>query len=182
MIIIVGLGNPGEKFKNTRHNVGFMAVDFFARKNDFPEFEFSKKYDSLVSKKNMIMLAKPKTFMNESGKAVKKIISKNKKGDLVVVHDDIDIKLKKLKIVKKRGSAGHKGVESVIKNIGNEELIRLRIGIQPDKGKPKNPKNFVIKKISGEEKEILNSAITKASDALDYFIENGLEKTINKYN
>ena len=73
MIIIIGLGNPGEKFKNTRHNVGFMAVDEFAKKNDFPEFKLNKKFNSLISEKEHIILAKPQTFMNESGKSAKEI-------------------------------------------------------------------------------------------------------------
>ena len=92
MIIIVGLGNPGEKFNNTRHNAGFMAVDFFAKKNDFPEFEFSKKDNALISKKETILLVKPQTFMNESGVSVKKIVSsfKFQASSFIVVHDDID--------------------------------------------------------------------------------------------
>ena len=75
-MVIIGLGNPGKKFENTRHNVGFMAIDEYARKNEFPEFELQKKSDSLISEKDSILLAKPETFMNESGKAIK-AISKN---------------------------------------------------------------------------------------------------------
>jgi len=192
MVIIVGLGNPGEKFKNTRHNIGFMAVDFFAKKNNFPEFELSKKYNSLISERpsdtaqreQNILLAKPQTFMNESGKAVKKIISnfKFQISNLVVVHDDIDLPIGKLKIIKERGSAGNKGVESIIKNIGNENLIRFRIGIQPKTGKPENTESFVIKNFTGEEQEIINQILSKITNALDFFIENGLEKTMNEYN
>src|SRR3989344_9557063 len=138
MIIIMGLGNPGEKFKNTRHNVGFEALDFFAKKNNFPDFELSKKYDALISssfakasadKENEnILLVKPQTFMNESGKTAKQLM-KNKEAELVIVHDDIDLPLGKLKIIQERGAAGHKGIESIIQNVGNEGLIRFRIGI-----------------------------------------------------
>lgn len=184
MIIIVGLGNPGEKFKNTRHNAGFMAIDFFAKKNNFPDFKLSKKYDSLISEKDSIILVKPQTFMNESGTAIKKItrpypIDAN---PLIIVHDDIDLPLGKLKIVKDRGPAGHKGVESIIKNVGNKNLIRFRIGIQSQKGKPKNPENFVIKNFTKEEKNSIDTTIEKTAEALDFFIENGLEKTMNEYN
>lgn len=209
MVLIVGLGNPGEKFKNTRHNVGFMAVDFFAKKNNFPEFELSKKYHSLISEKivkeispnfngrenkeNKIILVKPQTFMNESGKAVKKLISnalarrtfassKFQISNLVVIHDDMDLPLGKLKIVKERGSAGHHGVESIIESVGNKNLIRCRFGIQPHNGKPKNPESFIIKNFTKEEQIILNSAIEKTTEALEFFIENGLEKTMNEYN
>ena len=180
MILIIGLGNPGDKFKNTRHNIGFMTLDFFAKKNDFPDFELSKKYGSLVSEKNNIILAKPQTFMNESGKAVKKLKSKNT--DLVVIHDDIDLSLGKIKIVENRGSAGHKGVESIIKNIGNKGLVRFRVGVQPPRGKPSNPENFVVKNLTSEEQDTINKTIKKTSDALVFLIENGLEKTMSKYN
>ena len=182
MIIIIGLGNPGEKFKEARHNIGFMTVDFFAKKNSFPDFELSKKHDSLVSKSNKVLLANPQTFMNRSGIAVKKIITQNKKADLLVVHDDIDLPLGKFKIVKNRGSAGHKGVESIIKAVGNKNLIRFRVGIQQEKGKPKHPDKFVLQSFTGEEQKIVNKTIKKIAEALDYFIENGLERTMNEYN
>jgi len=126
MIIIIGLGNPGEKLKKTRHNVGFMAIDEFARKNNFPDFNLQKKSISLISEKDRVFLVKPQTFMNDSGKAVKEILKNNSATNLVVVHDDIDLPVGKIKIVKDRGSAGHKGVESIIKNIGNENFIRSR--------------------------------------------------------
>ena len=183
MIFIIGLGNPGVKFKDTRHNIGFMAVDFFAQKNDFPEFILSKKYNTLVSEKREVMLVKPQTFMNNSGIVIKKILNhKSKILNLIVVHDDIDLPLGIMKIVKNRGSAGHKGVESIIKTVGNKNLIRLRIGIQPKTGKPKKPESFVIKNFTPEEKNIVEKTLKKTAEALNYFIENDLEKTMNKYN
>src|SRR3989344_8513446 len=118
MIIIVGLGNPGEKFNNTRHNAGFMVVDFFAKKNNFPEFEFSKKYNALISEGTIdnqeAMLVKPQTFMNESGYTAGLLVKHTKKAIVIVVHDDIDLPLGMFKIVVSRGPGGHKGVESVI--------------------------------------------------------------------
>lgn len=181
MIIIVGLGNPGEKFETTRHNAGFMALDFFAKKNGFPEFEFSKKYASLISKKDDILLAKPQTFMNESGKAVKKLVT-NSEGQVIIVHDESDLALGTLKIVKERGSAGHKGVESIIQNIGNENLARLRIGIQSEAGKALNTENWVIKKFTPEEMQIIENQLPTIADALSLFITEGLEKAMNKFN
>lgn len=182
MIIIIGLGNPDEKFKNTRHNMGFLAIDFFAKKNNFPDFILSKKYESLISENNNIMLAKPQTFMNESGKAVKLLLKNAKDSTLVVIHDDIDLPIGAIKIVKARGSAGHKGVESIIQNIGNDNVIRFRIGIQPESGKPKNSENFVIKKFTKEEQEITDAVSKKVTEALNVFINEGLEKTMNEYN
>jgi PTH1 family peptidyl-tRNA hydrolase len=193
MIIVIGLGNPGEKFKNTRHNVGFMAIDFFAQKNNFPEFELSKKYNSLVAKnspsikgsggaKEDILLAKPQTFMNESGIAVKSILKNSKETTLIVIHDDIDLPIGKLKVVKERGSAGHKGVESIIQNVGNENVIRFRIGIAKNETKSEKAKQTVLKNFTKEEQETIHFVIAKTSDALDFFIQHGLEKTMNEYN
>lgn len=181
MIIIVGLGNPGEKFNSTRHNIGFEVIDFFARKNDFPEFEMQKEYNALVSKKGEVILVKPQTFMNDSGKTVKKISTHYKlpTTNLVVAHDDVDLPMGKLKIVQERGSAGHKGIESIIQQVGNEGLIRFRIGIA---NSDQIAKDVVLKKFTKEEKEIVKSVIEKSAQALDYFIENGLEKTMNEYN
>lgn len=188
MIIIVGLGNPGQKFKSTRHNAGFMVLDNFAEKNNFPEFALQKKYEALVSEsvisRERIILAKPQTFMNESGKTAREILKNNKSqlNNFVIVHDDIDLPSGKIKIVKERGSAGHKGVESIIKNIGNNGLIRIRVGVCPKNGKPKNPENFVIKNFTKEEREVIDKAINKASESLDFFVKEGLEKAMNEYN
>lgn len=180
MIIIIGLGNPGEKFKNTRHNVGFLAIDYFAQKNDFPDFKLQKKYEALTSQKNNILLVEPQTFMNESGKSAKKILDNNNSNNIIVIHDDIDLPVGKIKIIKERGSAGHKGVESIIKNIGNDGLIRFRIGV----GGEKDVKalKVVLKNFSDKEQKMINESIIKISDALNMIITDGLEKTMNIYN
>ncbi len=190
MIIIVGLGNPGKKFEGTRHNVGFMVLDKFAEKNDFPEFELQKKSEVLVSEgvvgEDKIVLVKPQTFMNDSGKAVKQIISnfKFQISNLLIVHDDIDLPVGKIKINKERGSAGHKGVESIIKNIGNDRLIRFRIGIKPQdtRYKIQDTKKLVLKKFTEDEQKIINETIEKAAESLDFFIKEGLDRTMNEYN
>ena len=191
MVIIAGLGNPGEQFKNTRHNVGFMAVDAFAEKNKFPEFKLQKKSNSLISESiindEKIILAKPQTFMNESGKAVKKIISnfKFQISNLIIIHDDIDLPVGKIKIIKERGSAGHKGVESIVKSIGNNGLIRFRIGISPclkPDVKQVKAKKIVLKNFSKEEQKTIDEALQKIVDALDLFMKEGLDKTMNQYN
>ena len=183
--IIVGLGNPGKKFENTRHNVGFMAIDEFAKENNFPEFELQKKFDALISEKENILLAKPQTFMNESGKAIQKI-TKNyslQTTNLIIIHDDIDLPAGKIKIIKDRGSAGHKGVESIIQNIGNENLIRIRIGIRPASAEGSGvAKKVVLKKFTQEEEKIIDQAVLKSAGAIKFFLENGLEKTMNEFN
>jgi len=172
MIIIVGLGNPGEKYKNTRHNVGFQVINEFARENDFPEFKLSKRYNSLISEKENIVLVKPQTFMNESGKAVKALLKNTMKTVLVVIHDDIDLPLGKIRISKNRGAAGHKGVESIIKEIGTKDFTRFRIGISPKTEKPKNVEKYVLQKFDKEEKiieQVIKETTTEIKKSLaDY--------------
>jgi len=182
--IIIGLGNPGKKFEGTRHNVGFLVLDKFMEKNSFPKFELSKKSNALLSENILnsekIILAKPQTFMNDSGKAVREILKNNPTENIVVIHDDVDLPVGKIKIVEERGSAGHKGVESIIENIGNKGLIRIRIGVAPQK--EIKAKQIVLKKFSKEEKEIINNVNNKTIEALDFLLQNGLEKAMNKYN
>jgi PTH1 family peptidyl-tRNA hydrolase len=202
MILIIGLGNPGLKFKNTRHNLGFRIVEEFAKKNNFPDFKFSrlrppgfggqaKKINSLISETNIdnqkIILAKPQTFMNESGQAVKLFTRtyKLEANNLIIVHDDIDLDLGKIKIVKNRGPAGHKGVQSIINALGTKDFIRVRIGIKPINNKQKTInkiENFVLKKFNKEEEKNLKGIIEKAVTAIEFFLKNGLEKTQSIYN
>lgn len=206
MTLIVGLGNPGKKYIRTRHNLGFRVVDKFAEENKFPRFKSSKKFNSLISKgkfdKKKVILAKPQTFMNESGKAVKTLMDfyKTTRTVLVVVHDDIDLPLGKIKIVKNRGTAGHKGVQSIIDELGTKNFIRFRIGIKPKTGKPKNVAKFVLQKPSKakpseagdetksqrpfnkKEEKILKEVIKKTVGAIETAITEGIEKAMNKFN
>ncbi len=186
MIIIVGLGNPGKKYKDTRHNIGFRIADKFREINNFLEFRLSKKFNSLISEGILngekIIIAKPQTFMNKSGKAVLALTNFYKTKDLFVIHDDIDLPLGKIKIVKGRGSAGHKGIESIIKEIGTKDFIRFRVCIQPTKGKPKNAEKFVLQKFSKEEERVIKKIIKKTVEAIELTSEKGLEKAMSEYN
>jgi len=163
MTIIVGLGNPGKKFDHTRHNAGFEVLDFFAKENNFSE--------------DQVLLIKPQTFMNESGKAVEPY--KFKVNDLIVVHDDIDMPLGKIKFVKDSTSGGHKGVESIIQTLGTKDFARLKIGVATG---DHDAMEVVLQKFSPEEQELLAQVIKKSAEALRYLIENGLEKAMNEYN
>ena len=176
--MIVGLGNPGKKFEHTRHNAGFMAVDAFAVKNNFPEFAESKKHESLISENEDTLLIKPQTFMNDSGRAVQSLI-KNHQVTLIVVHDDIDLPLGKIKFSQDSGAGGHKGVASIIQHLGHAHFIRLKIGIATD---DKKAEEVVLQTFSQEEQEVLHSSIEKSAEALQYLITHGLEKTMNEYN
>lgn len=168
MKTITGLGNPGEKYKESRHNAGFRAIDLYAKENSFPEFKTSKKFDSLISEKGGLVLQKPQTFMNNSGKAVKEIVSYYKidLSDLVVIHDDIDLKTGEIKVVRNRGSAGHKGVDSIITHLKTKDFTRIRIGVQPKEGKPENTDEFVLQKFAEEEKEIIEESLEEAMEKI----------------
>jgi len=167
MILIVGLGNSGKKYEKTRHNVGFRVVD---------------KLRFLNLKK--VILAKPKAFMNQSGKAVKLLVTRYQlpATSLWVVHDDIDLPLGKIRISKGRGAAGHKGVESIIKEINSKNFIRLRVGIQPKIHKPKNIEKFVLQKFNKDEEKIVKEVIKKSVEAVEILLREGLERAMNKFN
>ncbi len=200
MILIVGLGNPGKKFNGTRHNIGFLVLDEFQKVYNFPDFELVKKFISLVSRREIlgkkIALAKPQTFMNKSGEVVKALTKfyKIPRVNLLVIHDDIDLPLGKMRISKGRGSAGHKGVESIIKYLGTKNFVRLRIGIQP-KEKPadssavrrarQNAKllaGFVLQKFAKDEEKIVKKIIKTSCQALKTALTESTEKAMSKYN
>jgi peptidyl-tRNA hydrolase, PTH1 family len=198
MILIVGLGNPGEKYKKTRHNIGFQVIDEFSKRNNFPEFETSQKFQALFSEKALFrkktIIVKPQTFMNESGKAIRKIISfklpvvnkaainKFSNENLIIIHDDIDISLGKIRIAQDRNSAGHKGIESIIKEIGTKNFTRFRVGIRPEAVSDFGVEKFVIQKFNENEKEIIEGVIKKTIDALETYLKQGIEKAMDKYN
>lgn len=180
MTIIVGLGNPGSKFDHTRHNAGFMAIDAFAKEFNFPDFSIMKKADALISESSDITLAKPQTFMNESGKSVQELLKNKNEPLLIVIHDDIDIPLGKIKFSKDSGAGGHKGVDSIIQHLGHNHFIRLKIGIGAE-GEKVKAEEVVLKKITPEEQEVLDGAIITSVKALDYLLKEGLDKTMNEY-
>jgi len=176
MKVICGLGNPGKEFKFTRHNLGFLVLDNFQKENSFPDFKFSEKFLSEISRKKIggteILLLKPQTFMNNSGKAIKKIFShyKIEPQNLCLVHDDLDLPFGKIKISFKRGSGGHKGVQSIIDEISTKDFWRIRIGI----GRPKNKKveKFVLEKFGKKEREKLKEILKFANELIKIWIEN----------
>ena len=162
--LIIGLGNPDEKYKNTYHNVGKLMLDYLRKKIECDSRSMKHELFEFYKLNNRIIV-KPLTFMNESGKAVKAALDyfKFKPEEILAVHDDSDIELGKYKISFARGSAGHKGIESIIKSLGTKNFWRLRIGIRKEKSKIKNQKSkirtkagdLVLKKIKKEDLAIL---------------------------
>lgn len=174
MKVICGLGNPEKKYAKTRHNLGFVFLDFFAKKHDFPDFE--KKGKSLLSEKGIgdekILLMKPLTFMNLSGEAVQEVLSFYKVApkDFYVVYDDVDLPLGKIRF-REKGSAGtHNGMKSIIQVLATMDFPRLRIGIE-SRGEiaPKEMSlhDYVLAPFLSEEQPLLKSAITEALSVLE---------------
>ena len=188
MILVVGLGNPGEKYQKTRHNIGFRTVDEIAVNFQFPIFNFQSIFNAEISKgiiaKEKITLVRPRTFMNCSGVAMKKLIKNPKQvnRNLIVIHDDIDLPLGKIRIVKNRGAAGHKGVESIIRELGTKNFIRFRIGIRNQELRIKNPEKFVLREFTKDEEKIIKETIKKTAKAIEFFSKEGMEKAQGIYN
>lgn len=199
MYIIVGLGNPGEEYENTRHNMGRVVLEnmlkIFSKDADFSEWEFDKKLRAKTCEgkvgKQKIMLVEPDNYMNNSGGSVKPLITSKKKAEeLIVIHDDLDLPMGKYKITFNRGSGGHKGVESIMKNIKTEGFIRFRMGISPvtPSGKLKKPsgEEAVLKMIMGKFKEPEIAEIKKMSkrlaEATEMMVKEGREKAMSLFN
>ncbi len=186
-ILIAGLGNPGNKFTHTRHNTGFMAIDKIAANFRFPIFpawrdpgtrdNFQSNFNAQISngvyENQKIILAKPQTFMNESGKAIKAIADYYKISidNIIIIHDDLDISLGKYKIVRDRSSAGHKGVQSIINELGTKDFFRIRIGITPLTGQSIPAENFVLKKFTKDEQKIIDEIIEKVCKEIETIIK-----------
>lgn len=168
--LIIGLGNPGKEYANTRHNVGFIFVDSLAKSLETHIFELNKKLNAEISKSGRnLILAKPKTFMNESGQVAAALARfyKIKLENILIVHDDIDILWGKFKFSFGRSSAGHKGVESVIKSLKTKNFWRLKIGIQPTLKKRLKADKIILKKFTANEIEELGKIMKKAISELE---------------
>lgn len=176
MKLIIGLGNPGKQFQNTRHNIGFDALEFIRQYFKLPKFKLDKKLKSAITKNKNIILAKPQTFMNTSGQAVSAIKKyyKIKLSDIIVIRDDVDIPIGKIKSKKSSSGAGHKGIQSIIQHLKSNNFWQIKIGVANEMIRTKIPtEKFVLQKFSKEDLvkaknlpnktiEIINSIIKKA--------------------
>ena len=192
--IIVGLGNPGEEYANTRHNTGRMLVKWFGKEHE-AEWKTDKKLNADVAKikigKSPVVLVVPDTFMNNSGKSVKPLVTSIKQAEkLIVIYDDLDLPFGSSKISFNKSSGGHKGLEAIIKAIKTEKFARVRVGISPTTptGKIRKPQgdDSVTKVILGQFKPAelleLKKLSKKANLALETFVLDGLEKAMTGFN
>ena len=185
MFLIVGLGNPGKKYSLSRHNVGFMVIDEIAKRHEIgvKKRGFNSLYcESIINQKKIILL-KPQTFMNLSGKAVFEAVSfyKISTSDVLVVHDEIDFPTGTMQIKFDGGSAGHRGIDSIISHLGRSDFIRIRIGVGKPTDKPKVVR-YVLSEFERSEIKMIKGMIERAADAVAETILNGLEKAMNKFN
>lgn len=184
-IIIAGLGNPDTKYSRNRHNAGFMVIERIAEKTgiELNSSKFKSKYGSGFVKGKKLHLLKPMTYMNRSGEAISKASNffKIPAENIVVIHDDMDIPLGRIKLKSGGGTAGHNGLRSIVERTGESGFARVRFGI----GKPLNGSDvvsYVLSDFSNEEWELVEESIETCSQAAMEIIENGLHAAMNKYN
>lgn len=184
MYIIVGLGNPGKKYENTRHNMGFLTVDLLAENHDIKINKI--KFKALVGEGKIagqkVVLVKPQTYMNLSGESVRQVVDfyKIDSQNLIVIYDDIDIPTGSVRVRKKGSSGTHNGMRNILYQIQTEDFPRIRVGI--GSGKKENLINYVTGGFTKEEKTLLEDAVTSAAAAASCIVEKGIEKAMNEYN
>ena len=182
MIAFVGLGNPGDRYADTKHNAGFWILDEMANRYKIP-FKPGKGDYVFASKPNKFLLFKPTTGMNNSGQAVQDIsnswnlITK----EIFIILDDVDLPLGSLRIRSKGGDGSHRGLESIIYSLKRNQIARLRFGIGTDE-KMRPAENYVLKPFKNKDQKISDEAVKRAADALDCILFNCMEKTMNTVN
>jgi len=183
--LIAGLGNPGRQYRQNRHNVGFMLLDKIAAHvgRNFSRIEHKALVIKTEYRQSRLILAKPQTFMNLSGQAINSLLRfyKIPLKHLLVAYDDIDLPLGTLRIRPHGGSGGHKGVQSIIDHLGNQNFARLRIGV----GRPPGQKaaaSYVLRNFSTQEADLLAIVLERGAEAAFTYITEGLEAAMNKYN
>ena len=192
--IFVGLGNPGDEYNNSRHNTGRMVLEYLHNAGDFSEWKHNVKLNALVSKgkirSKVVTLIEPETMMNKSGYSLSGLVTNAKSAEnMVVLYDDIDLPLGRVKISFGRSSGGHKGLSSIIKKIKTKNFVRFRIGISPPlpKGGVKKPKgesgviDFILGDFSKKEKAKINKIAKQVSEAAKAFVTKGVNNARNSF-
>ncbi len=183
MILIVGLGNPGKQYEQTRHNIGFDVIDYMANKYniDINREKFKGICgEGFIDNKKVILL-KPLTYMNLSGESIRELANfyKLEDDEIIVVYDDISLNIGRLRIREKGSAGGHNGIKSIIQNLGGDKFPRVKVGV----GQPKdNLVNHVLGKFSKEDRELIEKVIPVASDAIVEIVKNDAKESMNKFN
>ncbi len=183
--LVVGLGNPGITYEKTRHNAGFMALDILAE--DLKAEFLKHKFDSLYAETDFsgfrLILQKPQTFMNLSGKAVSEICSfyKIPIENIIIISDDISLDVGKIRLRRKGSAGGHNGLKDIFELMGSEEIKRIKIGVGERSNRESDLKNHVLGKIPEDQFEDFNSALNNAAGAVKDIIKNGIDHAMNRY-
>lgn len=186
MYIIVGLGNPGKEYQNTRHNIGFDVIDEIAERNNIAMGE--KKHKAIIGKGfvagQRVILVKPQTFMNLSGESVRDAIDFYKvdeKTELIVISDDISLDVGQIRIRKKGSAGGHNGLKNIILHLGHDEFQRVKMGVG-EKPKGYDLADYVLGHFSKEEREIMDESVGRAAKAIEVMLTEGADAAMNLYN
>jgi len=191
MKLIVGLGNPGFLYARNRHNIGFMCVSHLAKVRNIT---FDRKQGHARTGignigRHKVVVARPQTYMNASGEAVSALLKRLNvsPADLIVIHDDLDLPVGKIRLRLGESSGGHKGIDSIIARIGTQEFYRVRVGIGRPEADSVPPKEdaviaYVLSDFTTEEKKLIDETIPKVSEAIAYLLTAGLTAAMNKYN
>ena len=188
MKLIIGLGNPGGEYKDTRHNIGYMVVDKLEKElgaGTPPAWDRDEKKNVLTARIGEVLLVKPLTFMNKSGFAVAALVNfyKLTPADVWVIHDDIDLPLGKIKIREKGGSAGHHGIESIIEQLGTDVFVRFRLGIgRGEATEDRSVVAFVLSRFRQSEAGSLKHLVDHGTKAVQIAILKGLDVAMNRFN
>jgi PTH1 family peptidyl-tRNA hydrolase len=186
MYIIAGLGNPTKEYENTRHNIGFMAIDYLADKYGISLLEC--KHKALMGKGvingNKVVLVKPLTYMNLSGEAIRSIIDYYKVDEteeLIVIYDDISLDVGQLRIRKKGSAGGHNGIKNIIAHLGHDTFKRIKIGVG-EKPKGYDLADYVLGHFTGDELKIMNESFKDVDSAVNLMLEGEVDKAMNDFN
>lgn len=184
MKLIVGLGNPGKQYEKTRHNVGFDVIDAYLTSKDQNNYKdkFQGLYNEININNEKVIFLKPQKYMNLSGEVVKKYVDffKISTNDILVIQDDLDQELGKIKLKQNSSSGGHNGIKNIELHLGTKDYKRLKIGISNDKNK--DTKDYVLGKMNSEERKIIDKTIEECLDILDDYLKMDFDSLMNKYN
>jgi len=182
--IVVGLGNPGARYKETRHNIGFQVVDELARR--WRNEAWKRRFEAEVTEHRAagpVLLVKPQTFMNLSGTAVREAAKfyKVESTDIIVIHDDLDLPVGRLRIRERGGAGGHKGIDSMLGQLGTDEFIRIKFGISRPPAEW-DTADYVLGRFSSEELPEIKKMIITAADAVEAILSEGAAPAMNRFN